>query len=176
MKNKKTIIVFGIVTGTILIAVAAFIGGRLLNQRLSPVSLLQGEGNAGQTTSAIEVIRSPELPATFPDVIGTYIERQDNVLNIQPFPLDMGGGGVVDPSSDVDVSSQVEVVVNHDTLIYADVTYVEETATKVQQAIQPIKLDDLRPDTMVSIWGRKVGDRMIAAVLVIYDPALIEVP
>jgi hypothetical protein len=198
--KKKVFTIVGAVAGVIVIAAAAFIGGRFLNQRASPgIGLIQvggapGGGNA--VSMSIEMIPAPELPTTAPEVSGTFTERKDNILYVQTFSMDMGsGGGVVvssasgsssdDPGSTIvsgpsNTGPKVEVVVTNDTLIYKDVTAFDmnpgEGTTKIQQVVEPGNLDDLATQTMLTVWGRKVGDRVIAEVIFYSMPVTVTGP
>ena len=73
---------------------------------------------------------------------------------------------------------KVEVVVTSETLIYCDVTAMSmeppenNETTTVQQVVEPCTLDDLTSDTMLMVWGRKSGDRIIADVVVFSKPVM----
>jgi hypothetical protein len=197
-KNKKRgFLIAGVIMGVVVIAVAAFIGGRFLNQQLAPAGLMSlGGGEGGMVSMSVEIVPAPELPTTAPDVTGTFAERQDNTIYVQTFSMDMGsGGGVVVSSSSVSSSDgepsvvvsgpsnsgpKVEVVVTNDTLIYTDVTPMNlnpgEETVKVQQVVEPGNLDDLTTQTMITVWGRKVGDRVIADVIAYSNPVMLTVP
>jgi len=194
--KKKVFTIVGVVAGVIVIAAAAFIGGRFLNQRASPVGgLMQvggGSGAGGAVSMSVEVIPAPELPTTQPELTGTLAERKDNSIFIQTFSMDTGGGGVQVMSSSSASSVEttgaapnnsgpkVEVVITNDTKIYKDVTEWDfsssEGTKKIQQTVEPGDLDDLTKQTMITIWGRKVGDRVIADVIVYSNPISITAP
>jgi hypothetical protein len=194
--KKKGLIIAGVIAGVIVIAAAAFIAGRFLNQRLAPTGLISvGGGEGGVVSMAVEFSPAPELPTTAPEVSGIYAERQDNTIYVQTFSMDTGsGGGVIVSSSSVSSSDdpsvvvsgpsnsgpKVEVVVTNDTLIYADVTPITmnpgEETTKIQQVVEPGNLDDLTTQTMITVWGRKVGDRVIADVIAYSNPVTFTTP
>ena len=194
--NKKVFTIVGVVAGVIVIAAAAFIGGRFLNQRASPGGgLMQvggGSGAGGAVSMSVEVIPAPELPTTQPELTGTLAERKDNTIYIQTFSMETGGGGVQvmssSSSSSVETTGavpnnsgpKVEVVITNDTKIYKDVTEWDfsssEGTKKIQQTVEPGDLDDLTKQTMITIWGRKVGDRVIADVIVYSNPISITAP
>jgi hypothetical protein len=194
--KKKGLIIAGVIAGVIVIAAAAFIAGRFLNQRLAPAGLISVGGGEGNVVSmAVEFSPAPELPTTAPEVSGIYAERQDNTIYVQTFSMDIGsGGGVVVGSSSnsaADTSQavvsgpsnsgpKVEVVVTNDTLIYADVTPMNlnpgEETTKIQQVVELGTLDEMTTQTMITVWGRKVGDRVIADIIAYSNPVMITVP
>ena len=193
--KKKVITILGAVAVVLLVAAAAFIGGRLLNKQQSPVGLLSLGGEGNVVSMAIEMIPAPELPTIAPEVTGTFVERKDNTIYVQTFSMEMGGGGVVvgssvegsssGPSTDMVISNantgpKVEVVVTNDTLIYTDVTPMTmnpgEGTTKVQQVVERSNLDDITTQTMITVWGRKVGDRVIAEVIAYSNPIMIKAP
>jgi len=191
--KKKGLLILGIVLGVSVVAAAAFLGGRLLNRSAGPLGMIPlGNGGEGMVSSAvsIEFEPAPELPTTQPDVVGTFVERQDNTIIVQGFSMDAGGGGVVVSSGgEGSVSSshastedgpRVEVVVTNETLIYADVTPFDfepgDGTQVVQQVVEPGSLDNLGSQTMVTVWGRKVGDRVIADVIAYSSPVMISNP
>jgi hypothetical protein len=191
-KRKKGLIIAGVVAGVVVIAAAAFIGGRLFNQRFSPIGLMPLGGEGGTVSMAIQFNPAPELPTNAPEVTGSFAERQDNTIFIQTFSMDSGSGGgvVMMSSSDTGEGSSVytsgnegptvEVVVTNDTVIYADITPMNlnpgDESVEVQQVVGPGNLDDLTTQTMVTVWGRKVGDRVIAEVIAYSNPVMIQAP
>ena len=78
----------------------------------------------------------------------------------------------------------IEVVINHDTMIYRDETEYDLKPTtagqsdeqKIQQVVQLVDLDSLdktvdNEPNKLQVWGERRGDRVIAEVLV-YDPLI----
>lgn len=191
MQNKKLILVMGIVV--VLVGAAAFVGGRMLNQGVNPLGLigLGGPmGGKGMMSVAINIIPAEELPKTQPEVIGLFVERQDNTIVVSSLPLNAGkGGAVVQGSggevvagSKVDENSgpKVEIVVTNETVVYRETTQIGkpqpgETQT-VQQTVEESTLDQLNSDSMVTVWGRKSGDRIIAEVLFYSNPVMFKGP
>ncbi len=183
-KPRWPYIAGGIVLLVLLLAGAAFIGGRLLNgQGLSGLSLGPQVSRNG---SGIQVkvhpgdfIPAKELPQTNPDVAGIFDHRQDNSLFV-------GTGNVTmsvmkDRSGKVQTSSShsgpvVEVVVTNQTVIYKDVTDQQfssqppASGQKIQQVVVPGTLDEIGQTSSITVWGRQTGDRTIADVLVYANP------
>ena len=176
MQNKKLYISFGLVI--LLVGVAAFVGGRMLNGRVGTVGL--GGPNSGQVSISMnEITPAPELPATQADVTGSFVERKDNTLVVQAVTFGTGVGGVAaDSPMDENSGVRVEVVVTSATRIYKDVTEfpapVNGEVHNVQQAAEEGTLDELNTQCFLSVWGRRSGDRIIADVLFYMDPQSIK--
>ena len=205
-KSNKTLTIVGVVVGVLVIAAAAFIAGRFLNQRqaggtgIMPAANIGGPGGmtigGGSAVSMqIQVIPAPELPTTPPDVTGLLAERKDNSLFIGTFAMDTTGGGTgvvaisgsssaADTGPAISVSGnsgpKVEVVVTNETKIYQDVTPFPtnpgEGTTSIQQTMAPGSLDDIGSMTMITVWGHKSGDRVIANVIAFTNPMIITNP
>jgi hypothetical protein len=177
MQNKR--LYFIIVTGVLVVGAAAFLAGRLINSGVNPLGLL------GPADDGISILPAQELPKTPPEVEGLLIERQDNIIIIQ------GGGPNVDNPDGVEVGSpehlsggpKAEVVVTTETILYHDTT--EPPARRpsgndprvLQQTVEQGTLDDLAiSQSLVIVWGRMSGDRIIAEVLLYSNPAYLQRP
>jgi hypothetical protein len=187
MQNKKLYIILAVVV--IIVAASAFVGGRLLNGQVGSLGFLPF-GNGGMVSLSVNMTPAPELPTTQPDATGTFAERKDNTITIQTISMEMGkGGGVVvavgaedggvPSTSGMDADGpKVEVVVTNQTKIYRDATDMGEPPTSgnqtitVQQVVEPGTLDDLKSQTMLMVWGRKNGDRIIADVISYSNPII----
>ena len=190
MQNKKSIIVLGILV--IVVGIAAFIGGRLLNQRAGPLGLGLPMGNGGDVMSiSIQITPAPELPRTEPETLGLFVERKDNSIVLGTVSMDTGGRGVVVQAggsegeafagSPVDNNGpKVEVVTTSDTIIYLETTQPDGPPSSgnqvLQQTVAEGSLDDLTSQSFVTVWGRKSGDRIIAEVLLISNPVMFKRP
>jgi hypothetical protein len=89
-----------------------------------------------------------------------------------------GNGGPVTSGGPGDNDGpKVEVVITNETILYRDATEVvppsalNETTT-IQQVVEEGTLDDLTSDSMVMVWGRKNGDRIIAEMIVYSQPVI----
>lgn len=187
MKNKRTILVMVILV--VVVGAAAFTGGRMLNGKVGPLGLF-GLGGKGDIMSfAINVIPAEELPKTPPEAMGLFVERKDKTIVIQTVSLDAGGKGVVVAKGggeaiagsrvDADSGPKVDVVVTSETIIYRETTNpgkppsLESGETQtIQQTVEESTLDDLNSQSMVTVWGRKSGDRIIADVLFYSNPVI----
>jgi hypothetical protein len=178
MQNKKLYI--GIVVVILLVGIAAFIGGRMLNGDVGNVGL--GGPHGGRVSISLdEITPAPELPNQKADVTGVFVERKDNTIVVQANTFGAGVGGVSgDSPIDENSGIKVEVVVTGETMIYQDVTQfpapVNGEIHNVQQAAAEGTLDDLNSQTFVNIWGRRSGDRIIADVLFYSNPQAIKKP
>ena len=157
MQNRK--FYFIIATAALVISAAAFIVGRFLNQRINPSG-----------TISVNVIPAVELPATSPEVTGSFVERRDNTMIIETKSLDTGSTGVVSVAGRRnEAGPRVEVVITSETVIYRETTQLGEPLSSgnqsIQQTVETASLDNLDPRSMVMVWGRKSGDRIIAEVL-----------
>ena len=184
-KSRLSYIIGGIIV-ILLLAGAAFVGARLLNgQGLPFVSSGDGAGPSlslggpGGKMVKLDIEPSKELPQTPADVNGLFDHRQDNSIFV-------GTGRVTmafkkDPSGKVETSSNhdgptVEVVVTSQTKIYKDVTMRQfdgppPEGQKIQQVLEEGSLEDVGQSSMITVWGKKTGDRFIAEILVYSPPA-----
>jgi len=188
MQNRKTIILLGILV--IVVGVAAFIGGRLLNQRAGPLGLGLPMGNGNVMSVSIQITPAPELPTTEPETLGLFVERKDNSIVLATVSMDKGGGVVVQAGGGDGESfaaspvgndgPKVEVVTTGDTVIYLETTQPggppSSSNQVLQQTVAEGSLDDLTSQSFVTVWGRKSGDRIIAEVLFISNPIMFKRP
>jgi len=68
----------------------------------------------------------------------------------------------------------VEIVVTSQTKIYKDVTMRQfngppPEGQKIQQIVEPGSTDEIGQASLLTVWGKKTGDRFIAEVL-LYSP------
>jgi hypothetical protein len=182
MQNKRMILIMSILV--LVVGAAAFIGGRMLNNNVNPLGLF-GLGGTGRMMSVmVNVVRAKELPKTEPAVMGQFVERKDNTIVVQSISLKAGGKGVavakgggevIAGSPSENSEPKVEVVITNATTIYRDSTQpgqppsTNESQT-IQQTVEEATLDDLSSQSMLTVWGRKSGDRIIADVLLYSNP------
>ena len=176
MPNRKLYIMMG--ASIIVIGVAAFVAGRMLNGSVGSVPL---GGPNGQSVfiSIDEITPAPELPTTNADITGLFVERKDNTLVVQAVSFSAGVGGIAgEAPMDEDSGLKVEVVITGETKIYKDVTEfpapVNGEVHNVQQAAEEGTLDDLHTQSSITVWGRRSGDRIIADVLFYTNPESIK--
>jgi hypothetical protein len=178
MQNRKLYISLGI--AILLIGIAAFIAGRMINGQIGTVGL--GGPNAGRVSISLnDITPAPELPGTKADITGSFVERKDNTIIVQAVSFGTNVGGLTgDSPMDENSGIRVEIVVTGETMIYKDVTQfpapVNGEIHNVQQAAEEGTLDDLNADTFVSVWGRRSGDRISADVLFYSNPKSFKKP
>ena len=166
MQRKNLIFVLGI----LLVGAAAFIGGRLLTQGVDPFVL----GAPFQEDFRSLIVPAPELPSTPPEVTGPFITLQDNSVIVEMKSLEAKSIASSLPSNTRNQRGpQVEVLLTRETMIYRETTDPSEPLSAqnqtIRQTVEPATLDDLGLQSMIMVWGRKSGDRVIAEVLVYSD-------
>ena len=152
MQNKKLYISFGV--AILVVGIAAFIAGRFIN----------GGTTGGDQVS--NVTPAPEIPTTTPEVSGLLVERKDKVVILQTVSFDPGSGWHLgDSNAPMDASSgpKVEVVITNGTIIYRD--DFEFHPDSIQQTVDETTLDSIDAQMLITVWGRKNGERIIADIL-----------
>jgi hypothetical protein len=164
----------------LLLAGAAFVGGHLLSDR-------EHDDNSTQKTALdsdvlkvivsaepLDIRSAEEMPDTPLDVTGLFVRCEDSSLFVGTGNL----SGVVVDSEQGSASwweyhhdgPVVEVVTTHDTLIYRDDTSQQFMGSlpsgPIQQVLTPSALDEIGRNSIVSTWGEKRGDRIVAEVVV----------
>jgi len=173
MQSKKLYLVMGVLV--LLVGATAFIAGRMFNNKIGT------QGLFGPSEDGISILSAEELPKTPPEVEGLFVERQDKIILVETdrpagdgvsgSPVGMGGG------------LKFEVVVTTETLIYHDTTQPParrpsgDDPRVIQQTVEDGTLDDLNnSQSLVMVWGRKSGDRVIAQVLLYSNPVFLQQP
>ena len=187
MQNKKLIIFLVIVI--VIVGIAAFLGGRLLNGRVNPLGLGMPLGGGDVMSVSIQVTPAPELPTREPEVRGLFVERKDKSIFVSAISMEAGGKGfIVQNGGDGEQSisgpeatgPKKEVVITSETTIYLENTKFPEPKSGENQVLQQTvtegSLDDLTSQSFVTVWGRKSGDRIIAEVLFISNPVMFKRP
>ncbi len=169
MKNRM-LIIGGIIILVLLLAGAAFVGGQLLNGK--------GLGSVAGPGGKININFQParELPQTPADARGLFDHRTDNSIFVGPDPVRMGISVrrlLQTPSSHT--GPTVEVVVGHQTIVYKDMTQQQfdvppPAGQEMQQVIEPGRIEEIGEGSVITAWGDKTGDRIIADVLVYTPP------
>jgi hypothetical protein len=187
MQYKRMILILGVL---VLVGAAAFVAGRMLNGNVSPLGMFGIGGNGDVMTVRVNLIPAEELPKTPAEIVGLFVKRQDNTIVVSSIPLKSGGGGMVVQKSDGEVVAgssadleggpQVEIVVTKETTIYRETTEPAGTPSggeeTLQQTVEESTVDELNSQSMVMVWGRKSGDRIIAEVLFFSNPVMFKRP
>ena len=189
--RKKTLYLLG---GVLLLALllggATFVAGKYIDRSREGASsdsgmmVMEGRrvGGAGAVTRKLDIEPAKELPDRAPDAHGIFVRREDNSLFIGTGKImigvtaDKGSGAAADISTEYD-GPVVEVVITGETEIYQDETNFgspgDTDAGPIQQVVAPGSIDEVDQNASFSVWGRKVGDRLIAEVLVYSVPNFI---
>lgn len=184
--KRRTWIIVSFVVLVVLLAGAAFVGGRLLNQTAptgGPGNMVISGGPAGGQTVSLQLEPAKELPSAPPDAMGLFAERKDNSIYVtigDKFMVRVDKDGTVNTQTD-GTGDKLEVVVTGDTTIYKDVTQAglngpPPSDGKVQQQVAPGSLDEIGSNSFISAWGERRGDRVIAEVLMYSQPMMIRKP
>lgn len=194
VKESKPRIPLYLAIGLVLVAVlagAAFLAGRLMNHaNAGPAGPQVFAGPDGSQVMAMELKMeaAPELPQTSPEASGVFTRREDKSIYIGTFTGSEGGvafsasagGDVTTHTLSIPYDGPVlEVVVTQETTLYRDTTQLDAeqlSSETVQQTVGPGNLDDLSSDSMLTVWGRRIGDRIIADVLLYTQPLMIQAP
>ena len=175
-KSRRTgLIIGGVIALIVLLAGAAFVGGRLLNQTApagGPGNMVISGGPAGGQTVTLQIEPAKELPTAPPDARGLFAERKDNSIFVtigNEFMVQVDKNGTVNTQTNGN-GDKLEVVVTGETKIYKDVTQASLNGPppsdgKVQQQVAAGSLDEIGSNSFVSAWGERRGDRVIARVL-----------
>jgi hypothetical protein len=163
----------GVVALVLLLAGAAYVGAGWLTKPKAGSSgdQIRTTGKGGPGGQAVQNIQSsikfaPELPQTSPAVMGLYQRRQDNSVFVGTgHPKVTISNGQAAGSFDGPV---VEVVVTKDTKVWRDTTDMEgggapgPSGGEAQQTVAPGDLNDLMPNWLITAWGVRHGDRLVA--------------
>jgi hypothetical protein len=128
-----------------------------------------------------DITPAPELPATPPEITGIFVERKDHGVLVQTVSFDAGVGGIAENANpDANRGPTVEVIVTVGTIVYRETTEFRNPVAgqefSIQQTVEESTLDNLNEQTMITVWGRRNGDRVVAEVLLYMNPLLIKKP
>jgi hypothetical protein len=196
-KKNKTLTAIASLLLLALLGGAAYMAGRYLNAGTAAGPGRAGGPGAGLTVRGdalsaagdevsytLDIKPAPELPSTPPDANGIFTKREDNSIYIGTGQITFairrdGSGGPGDASSSYD-GPVVEIVVTNATKVYQDVTMSSSSPEElpsggsVQQKVAPGSVEEIGQNSHVTAWGKKVGDRIIADVLVYSSPMILK--
>src|SRR6266542_1332610 len=184
---KKSRLAYVIGAGLIiLLAAATFVAAKYLNRSSGnfgegPMgeggpSLFMGGPGGNAKSFKLNIEPAKELPQTHPETRGLFLEKKDNSIFIgtgRVTVMAKVGEGGGDPVVDADYDgAKVEIVISNDTTIYRDTTELdpENPEEAVQQTVELGIIDDITPQSSITVWGRKAGDRIIADIIVVSSP------
>jgi hypothetical protein len=184
MKRTTWFITGGILL-VALLAGGAYVGGRLLSQQPqaggsdSSMGLSMSGGPGGPRSFRMSKEPAPELPQTPADAQGIFVRSEDRSIFVGTGQVTMmakaGPGQAPQTSSDYD-GPVVEVVINQDTTIYRDTTKLPDVPSgdlQLQQTVAPGSVDEIGQNSMLQVWGKKTGDRIVAQVVVYSQPTIL---
>jgi hypothetical protein len=179
MQNKRLYVILGVVV--LLVGAAAFLAGRLFRLGTGPGRESGALGNGTVFISINDITPAPELPLASPEITGLFVERNDNTVIVQTVSFDAGVGGIAgNAPQDPQDGPKVEVIVTGKTVVYRETTDfgrpVPGEDFSIQQSVEESTLDDLNSQTMITVWGRKSGNRVIAEILLYMNPLMIKKP
>lgn len=167
--KKRILTIGGILSLGLLLAGAAFVGGRLL----------RGQGLPKESSGEPRILVTPaaEVPTTQPDALGIVTRRDGNSLFICE-PMDdltiIDDDGTVD--STANCGPEFEVVIGHNTVLLHNVTArqdAESSSSKemliLQQTVEPGTAKDISAGTVVRVWGPLTGNRIAAHTLLYWN-------
>lgn len=147
-------------------------------QRVIAISRDTGDGPIN-----VRIFTEPaeELPDRPADTGGAFLRREDDSIFVGTGNIELEvevntatGVDEVNLSSD---GPEVEVVVTRDTILYEDITDMDEAFADgesgdkiLQQRLRPGSLEEIGENMEIQAWGRLQGDRIIAEVLVYRAP------
>ena len=193
MKRRTWII--GAVALVVLLVAAAFVGGQLLNTEAaagaSPLQMVAGQSGAesganaqGMQTFDMEMEPATEVPQTEPDVTGLLARRGDNSIFITTGSVVMTVGANPDGSLSINGTAdgpEVEVVIPHTAQVYVDTTALTSAGAPQadgmrKQTVEPGTVDEIGENSIISVWGERRGDRVIAHTVLYMADALPAIP
>jgi len=171
--KKRILTMGGILVVVLLLAGAAFVGGQLLNGE----STTNGPSLFGGGDRVPDgILPAKELPQTPADVFGFFDHRQDKSIFVVTGEIPKVVNEPVDPKT-LASGPTFEVVVTSQTTIYRDATSKQfngppPSGQMPQQVVEPGSLDEIGESSIITVWGRKTGNRVLADVLVYANPTL----
>ena len=193
MKRRTWII--GAAALCMLLVAAAFVGGQLLNTEAaagaSPLQMVAGQSGAesganaqGMQTFDMEMEPATEVPQTEPDVTGLLARRGDNSIFITTGSVVMTVGANPDGSLSINGTAdgpEVEVVIPHTAQVYVDTTALTSAGAPQadgmrKQTVEPGTVDEIGENSIISVWGERRGDRVIAHTVLYMADALPAIP
>jgi hypothetical protein len=179
MQNKRLYLMLGLTV--LLVGAAAFLAGRMFSTGPGHRSESGALENGQVFVSMNDITPAPELPTTAPEINGLFVERKDNTVIVQIVSFDAGLGGIAgNASQEGESGPKVEVIVTGETTVYQETTEFSNPVAgqefSIRQTVEEATLDDLNTQTMITVWGRKNGDRVIAEVFLYVNPLMIKKP
>ncbi len=186
--NKKLLGIVGIGLLLLILGAGAYTAVKLTAAQDDPEEGLptgamvfedvMDDGTGNPVTVKTVILPAEGLPERPSEAGGALVKQVDNSYFVGTGSISVNISVINgETTTAVDHSGpEVEVVTNHNTQFYRDVTKVSFTAaeSKEQTLQQEIVLID-QPETMpggatIQVWGEKRGDRVIAEIIVYSEP------
>lgn len=140
--------------------------------------MIGGQGAGMQDATMVEIESAPELPERPQDVMGTIEKVADNSIFVNAssgletmFMMDENGNIETDSNSP---KNEVEIVITQDTEIYqekmemidmSDPNAMADMPETIKQKVELITMEEIGDNGLISAWGQKRGERLIAEVV-----------
>lgn len=187
-KSNKWLKIGGIIVLVLVLAAAAFIGGMwMVGQATGMSDVMDPE------VFTATLVNLEQTPASAPTMAGVVVELADNSVFVST--ASSTGAFAHGPGAEMVLSPPVEVVIDRNTAVLADVTAMdfdfsnifangggslelntesegmEAFAEGTTRTIEQGSLEDMETNQMIWVWGERNGDRIDAeAVLYIVLP------
>jgi len=153
----------------LLLAGAAFAGARQLSGAGGDIFVPESSvGILEKIAISVETVPAAEMPDLPADVAGVFVRREDSNLFLgtgNTSGLMTGGAWELHHNGPT-----VEVVTNDGTRIFQDHTLLQlggaAPSGPVKQILRLGDLHEIGPNSTVSTWGEKRGDRFVAEIII----------
>ncbi len=157
----------------------------------SPLQAVAGQSGAesgsaaqGMRTFDMAMESAREIPQTEPDVSGLLARRSDKSLFITTGNIVMSISTNPDGSMSINGTAdgpEVEVVIPHTAQVYVDTTALTAAGAPQadgtrKQTVEPGAVDEIGKNSVISVWGERRGDRVIAHTVLYMADALSVIP
>lgn len=149
-----------------MFAWAAYLGVGLVMRRVNGdggmIAIPSADGKSKSYGRKLDMEFAPDVPKRSPDVTGSLGEVEENQLFLKA----LGD----------DTTPAQEVVVTKETKILRDTTFDERSILDipegevVQQTVEEVEQDALQNGSLLTVWGNKRGDRLVAEVILYQQP------
>lgn len=187
---NRTTWIIGAAALVMLLIAAAFVGGQLLNTEAaagaSPLQITAGGADTTgmQAEFKMDMEMAQEIPQTEPDVSGLLARRSDKSLFITTGNIVMSISTNPDGSMSINGTAdgpEVEVVIPHTAQVYVDTTALTAAGAPQadgtrKQTVEPGAVDEIGKNSVISVWGERRGDRVIAHTVLYMADALSVIP
>lgn len=158
-RKGKPVLLLGVVLLVVALGTAYVLG-----------RYLRGDGSKGESSTIVDMAggvaitqleMAEDLPKTQPTIWGIVDHVQDNSIYVTQLPpLDQ-----IAAQMSVDFGPTEEVVVTSKTIIYEVPPYDGPPNGVIHEVVIPGSVDEIGESHLVTVWGERRGDRIVADVL-----------